>query len=84
MTRAYEQKIAAGLVLGGLLLVYWPVITGLVDAWSTDDNYSHGFFIVPLAAYFAWERRRAFAAAAHLAAACARRVSAVARAGRAP
>ena len=63
MTRAYEQKVAAGLVLGGLLLVYWPVITGLIDAWSTDDNYSHGFFIVPLAAYFAWERRRAFAAA---------------------
>jgi exosortase len=62
MTRANEQVAAAGLVLGGLLLLYWPVLTGLVDAWSTDDNYSHGFFIVPLAAYFAWERRRAFAA----------------------
>jgi exosortase len=55
--------MAAALVLGGLLLVYWGVIAGLIDAWSTDDNYSHGFFIVPLAAYFAWERRRAFAAA---------------------
>ena len=63
MTRAQEQQLAAGLVLGGLLLVYWSVIRGLIDAWSTDDNYSHGFFIVPLAAYFAWERRRAFAAA---------------------
>ena len=55
--------MAAGLVLCGLLLVYWQVLTGLVDAWNTDDNYSHGFFIVPLAAYFAWERRHAFAAA---------------------
>ena len=63
VTRAQEQQLAAGLVLGGLLLVYWSVIRGLIDAWSTDDNYSHGFFIVPLAAYFAWERRRAFAAA---------------------
>lgn len=63
MTREHEQKLAAGLVLGGLVLVYWSVIRGLIDAWSTDDNYSHGFFIVPLAAYFAWERRRAFAAA---------------------
>jgi len=63
VTRAYEQRFAAGLVLGGLLLVYWSVLRGLIDAWSTDDNYSHGFFIVPLAAYFAWERRRAFAAA---------------------
>ena len=52
-----------GLVLGGLLLVYWPVIAGLIGAWSTDDNYSHGFFIVPLAAYFAWERRHAFTGA---------------------
>lgn len=63
MTRAHEQLAAAALVLGGLLLVYWGVLAGLVEAWSTDDNYSHGFFIVPLAAYFAWERRRAFAAA---------------------
>ncbi len=55
--------MAAALVLGALLLVYWGVVTGLIDAWSTDDNYSHGFFIVPLAAFFAWERRRAFAAA---------------------
>lgn len=55
--------MAAALVVGALLLVYWGVISGLVDAWSTDDNYSHGFFIVPLAAYFAWERRKAFAAA---------------------
>ena len=62
MTRTHEQRLAAGLVLGGLLLVYWSVIRGLIDAWSTDDNYSHGFFIVPLAAYFAWERRKALAA----------------------
>jgi len=57
------QLAAAGLVLGALLLVYWSVITGLVAAWSTDDNYSHGFFIVPLALYFVWERRHAIAAA---------------------
>ena len=50
-------------MLGALLIVYWTVIRGLVSAWSTDDNYSHGFFIVPLALYFAWERRRAIAAA---------------------
>jgi exosortase len=60
MMNANEKFLAAGLVLGGLLLAYWPVLTGLVDAWSNDDNYSHGFFIVPLAAYFAWERRQAF------------------------
>lgn len=57
MTRTREQLTAIGLVLGAMLLLYWSVINGLVTAWSTDDNYSHGFFIVPLALYFAWERK---------------------------
>src|SRR5205814_1738179 len=30
----------------------------LVYDWSHDENYSHGFLIVPLAAYFVWERRQ--------------------------
>jgi exosortase len=29
----------------------------LVSDWANDDNYSHGFLIPPVAAYFAWERR---------------------------
>ena len=44
-----------------MVLVYWNVLYGLVGAWYTDDNYSHGFFIAPLAGYFAWERRADFA-----------------------
>ncbi len=63
MTRASDKLVAVGLVLTALVLVYWTVIRGLIDAWSTDDNYSHGFFIVPLALYFAWERRDRIAAA---------------------
>src|SRR5688500_4221163 len=63
VNRAYDQRLAAGLVLGGLVLGDWSVIGGRIDAWSTDDNYSHGCIIVPLAAYFAWERRQAFAKA---------------------
>ncbi len=63
MTRAAQQLTAVGLVLGALIIVYWSVLAGLIAAWSTDDNYSHGFFIVPLSLYFAWERRKAIAAA---------------------
>jgi exosortase len=37
--------------------VYWQVFTRLFDAWTNDGNYSHGWLIVPLAGYFAWERR---------------------------
>jgi len=57
-----DQLLAVGLVLGAMLLTYWNVLVGLVGAWYTDDNYSHGFFIVPLALYFAWERRAVLAA----------------------
>jgi exosortase len=64
MAQAAQSKMAAiGLVLVALAIVYWSVIAGLVGAWSTDDNYSHGFFIVPLAVFFAWERRRAIVSA---------------------
>jgi exosortase len=37
--------------------VYAPILRYMVDQWSWDDDYSHGFLIVPLAAWFAWERR---------------------------
>ena len=62
MTTAREHIAAAALVAGAIVVAYWYVIHGLVEAWANDDNYSHGFFIVPLAAYFAWERRHRLAA----------------------
>jgi exosortase len=54
---------AAALVAIGLLILYADVLTKLLSAWRTDDNYSHGFFIVPIAVYLAWERRGQLAAA---------------------
>jgi exosortase len=42
-------------------VVYAPVMLRLVKDWATDDNYSHGFLIVPMAAWFVWERRRQLA-----------------------
>ena len=55
-----KGRVAGVVVLiGSFLLLYWPVVVKLVHDWAVDDNYSHGFFIVPLAAFFVWERRRA-------------------------
>jgi len=50
-------------VLAGLALMvlYVDVIVGLVNAWATNPDYSHGFLIVPLCVYFVWERRRRLA-----------------------
>src|SRR5688500_8253019 len=56
--------LAALLLAIGLGWLYADVVGGLVRQWRTDDNYSHGFFVVPLALYFGWERRAALARAA--------------------
>ena len=50
------------LSIASFLLLYWPILRRLVADWMNDDNYSHGFFIIPIAAYFAWERRGVVAA----------------------
>jgi exosortase len=48
---------AFAVATGSFGLLYWPVFARLWQDWANDDNYSHGFLIVPLSAYFAWERR---------------------------
>jgi exosortase len=58
------RKLAAtALIVLGVCLVYWQVFVRLVDAWTNDGNYSHGFLIVPIALYLVWERRARLAAA---------------------
>jgi len=47
-----------GVALGLLAALYAPVLYYMAQHWSQVDDYSHGFLIGPLAAYFAWERRR--------------------------
>jgi exosortase len=59
--RALYGTVAAVVVAFGLC--YWNVISKLLHDWAHDDNYSHGFLIVPLALYFVWERRARVAAA---------------------
>jgi exosortase len=56
---ADRKSIAGALLLmtGSFCLLYWRVVIRLVHDWVTDGNYSHGFLIVPLSLYFAWERR---------------------------
>jgi exosortase len=43
--------------------LYAPVASKLVRDWAHNENYSHGFLVVPLAVFFAWQRRRDLAAA---------------------
>jgi exosortase len=47
---------AVALVAAGGVL-YGPILLKLARDWSTDPNYSHGFLVLPIAAFLAWERR---------------------------
>src|SRR5713101_5306051 len=60
-----RSLVCIGLVFGSLLLLYRDVLWRLIDAWTNDGNYSHGFLIIPLAAYLAWERRAQLVSARH-------------------
>lgn len=57
MTQDFKKLSMAGLIVIGLALVYWRVFQKLIYDWGHDDNYSHGFLIIPIAIYFVWERR---------------------------
>jgi exosortase len=55
--------VATAVLVGSFALLYWAVIAKLVYDWGHDDNYSHGFLIVPIALFFVWERRGRLAGA---------------------
>lgn len=62
----FRKERAAFLIAGGVLLgvvfawAYWPTLVDLVSTWDREPDYSHGYFVVPLAVYFLWARRERF------------------------
>lgn len=61
--RGWSSLAAGAMLLTGFVVLFGKVAAGLVGAWATDGNYSHGFLVVPVALYFMWERRRRFTSA---------------------
>ena len=48
---------AALALVAGLFAVYFPILRNMINHWSASPDYQHGFLIVPLALWFAYERR---------------------------
>ncbi len=46
-----------GLLLGSFFWAYWPIIHSLVTTWSENEDYSHGFFILPVAVYLILQKK---------------------------
>ena len=62
VSKAPMGLIVAGVACAGAFaLLYLPVAQWLVGTWSSDDNYSHGFIVPLIAAFFVYSRREELA-----------------------
>lgn len=51
-------RVALGLIVLAVgIWAYWPTLKLMVHAWESEPDYSHGYLVVPAAAYFLWTRR---------------------------
>jgi exosortase len=48
---------AAALLLSVFVWAYWSTFVELVKIWDSSPDYSHGYLVIPLAAWFLWRRR---------------------------
>lgn len=48
--------VALGAASALLVLSYAPNLVELSRTWSEDENYTHGFLVIPIAAYILWRR----------------------------
>lgn len=61
--RGGRPALLVGLALAcGLLWAYWPTLVGLVQRWSSDPQYTHGYVIPVFALIVLWFRRSDFPA----------------------
>lgn len=57
MTVRTLNACSVGAAVLAAVWLYGGIMRDLMRDWAHDDNYSHGFLIVPIAGYLVWERR---------------------------
>ncbi|WP_425616567.1 exosortase/archaeosortase family protein [Anatilimnocola sp. NA78] len=60
-----RQDVVARCAIGVVVLAvgvwaYWPTLLEMRNAWERESDYSHGYLVAPLAAFFLWWRRDSF------------------------
>jgi len=45
------------ILFAGFVIIFFPVLKGLVMVWSGSEEYSHGFFIIPLSIFIIWQKK---------------------------
>jgi exosortase len=53
-------KFKTVLIIILAIVLFAPVIWSLLNTWSNSDDYSHGFFVIPIALFMAWRKRNQF------------------------
>ena len=53
----FVRASLVGLVVATFSAAYFPAWKNLVLTWSSQEEYSHGFLILPLALYIAWQKK---------------------------
>jgi len=56
MKNGVRYTIAAAILAATFVWAYWPTLFALVSTWNRVPDYSHGFFVVPLALLILWMR----------------------------
>jgi len=53
-----DALVRAAVIIGFLLLGYWPILVGIYGSWFDENAYmEHGVLVVPAALYMAWEKK---------------------------
>lgn len=50
-----------GMILAALFYLYYPFLSPLLEAWETNENYSHGYFIPLVSLYMIYSQKKALA-----------------------
>lgn len=61
LARAWPRTaLVWGLAMVGLVVIFWPTLSAMVDIWWRSPTFNHGFLILPIVGYLVWERRVIF------------------------
>ncbi|MCD4677447.1 MAG: exosortase/archaeosortase family protein [Desulfobacula sp.] len=52
-----KDMFLPGLLFGIFIYIFYPVWQNLITVWGNSDDYSHGFFIVPISLYIIWTKK---------------------------
>ena len=58
----FRLLVVLPLLAAGLIWTWWPSLRDMVNRWSDDPRYSHGFLVPVFALFLLWTRRGELAA----------------------